>query len=1055
MNILDKYELTIKIEKLDKLVKSGDYVNAAKVAEQLEWKKMKQWTVMSNAIEAYVATGKYDKARNVCIYAYNRKLGGRRLLATLMEMYVKLGELDDAEEIYQEYVELAPRDVTGYILLYKLKRAKKAPVEELITILQNYKDKELDEEYEYELALLYSEAGLTDKCVRECDELVLWFADGIYVEKALRLKQMYVPLTPGQMEKLARLEKLSSLGINSSAVYDGMGGEPAQTEAAATEAEPDTAYGYDDHAYNNHGYDTDNAGAYDNGEYDTRDISAYEQHEYDTHDTRQDYNMSYEPTAEEAEDYDNEALYALDEEQEQHEQHEQQKPGIVEEPVSHEAEPEEPEAYANETDSADEENKPVYIDDIGNTTEWSPIDIDNAISAQPEPEKEVKPQPLEKKPAKTAIKEDMQKLEPDYDISIKVPDYSVYDTRNVQQELKANVNEIMEAYKNRERTEALREAAQLEDIQDDSEPTKEIIINKHQWRKASRNAAKTHDDNGKKASPGSTVSDSRLPDINSLKNADIREVTQQLTLEQMSELVAQLQAEQERRRREAAADREANSSQMDITQWLSDLDDEDDEKQPDNRATREIPVAEIKKMVMPVKSEEEQAEAPQQHTQDRRREPAQTEQKADDYSKEEREALERTVREIAASINPDEKPKAESDKQEPEAEEEEFEEIPDIDDSESIEEENDVNDEADETGGVPDLEHAINAGIERIIEDNAKAAVGVSDSGRYLLKDEERVFLDRYLYMSGMEKRLCRYIGAKRAEAVGKLDNAGHVAIMGSRTTDKTAFAINLFKALHAYDEDREQKLARISAEKINEKGYELYADKLAGQTLVIENAGRLKRETLISMLKLSRNTLFIIMDEEFEINKLFADNPDLADNFTGCFLLKQYTVNELVDIAKDYAESQGWRVEDKALLKLYLILSQVPNDDQGNAVELVKEIMNHAAGHAKNRLGNKLFGRFRSVLTIKEGDLSSENEYEDDEDEENTEAGEDTQPDDSIENDRDKPKKEKKSRVWKKNTQAEKKASSDDTEDNNDYDEDDEDDEYDDDYDDDDDYDE
>ena len=1000
---MDKYELTIKIEKLDKLVKSGDYVNAAKVAEQIEWKKMKQWTVMSNAIDAYVATGKYDKARNVCIYAYNRKLGGRRLLATLMEMYVKLGELDDAEEIYQEYVELAPRDVTGYILLYKLKRAKKAPVEELITILQNYKDKELDEEYEYELALLYSEAGLTDKCVRECDELVLWFADGIYVEKALRLKQMYVPLTPGQLEKLARLEKLSSLGINSSDVHDGMGDELAQSEAAAAEAEPDTDYGYDDRAYNSHGYDTNNTSVYDN------------------------------------EEYDNAELYALDEEQERHEQ---QNPGAVEEPVSHEAEPEEPEepeAYAEEVDSADEENKPVYIDDIGNTTEWSPIDIDNAISAQPEPVKEVRPQPLEKKPAQTAIKEDMQKLEPDYDISIKVPDYSVYDTRNVQQELKANVNEIMEAYKNRERTEALREAAQLEDIQDDSDPTKEIIINKHQWRKASRNAAKPHDDDGKKASSGSIVSGSKLPDINALKNADIREVTQQLTLEQMSELVAQLQAEQERRKREAAAGSEGNSSQMDITQWLADLDDEDDEKQQDNRATREVPVAEIKKAVMPVKSEEEQAETPQQHTQDRKQEPVQAEQKEDDYSKEEREALERTVREIAASINPDEEPKAKANKQELEAEEEEFEEIPDIEDSESSEEENDVNDEADETGELPDLEHAINAGIEQIIEDNAKAAVGVSDSGRYLLKDEERVFLDRYLYMSGMEKRLCRYIGAKRAEAVGKIDNAGHVAIMGNRTTDKIAFAINLFKALHAYDEDREQKLARISAEKINEKGYELYADKLAGQTLVIENAGRLKRETLISMMKLSRNTLFIIIDEEFEINKLFADNPDIADNFTGCFLLKQYTVNELVDIAKDYAESQGWRVEDKALLKLYLILSQIPNDDQGNVVELVKEIMNHAARHAKNRLGNKLFGRFRSVLTIKEGDLSSDDEYEDDE--ENTEAEEDTQPDDSIENDSDNPKKEKKSRAWKKNKQAEKKASSDNTEekDNDDYDEDDE----------------
>ena len=210
VDVLDKYELTIKIDKLDKLVKNRDYVNAAKVADQLEWKKMKQWSVMSNAIDAFVATENYEKARNICVYAYNRKLGGRRLLATLMEMYVKLEEFDDAQEIYQEYVELAPRDVTGFILLYKLRRAQGAPVEELINILQNYKEKELDEEYEYELALLYSEAGLTDKCVRECDDLVLWFSDGIYVEKALKLKQVYAPLTPRQEAKLAALEKMSA-----------------------------------------------------------------------------------------------------------------------------------------------------------------------------------------------------------------------------------------------------------------------------------------------------------------------------------------------------------------------------------------------------------------------------------------------------------------------------------------------------------------------------------------------------------------------------------------------------------------------------------------------------------------------------------------------------------------------------------------------------------------------------------------------------------------------------------------------------------------------------
>ena len=238
---MDKYELTIKIDKLDKLVKNRDYVNAAKVADQLEWKKMKQWSVMSNAIDAFVATGNYEKARNVCVYAYNRKLGGRRLLATLMEMYVKLEEFDDAQEIYQEYVELAPRDVTGFILLYKLRRAQGAPVEELINILQNYKEKELDEEYEYELALLYSEAGLTDKCVRECDDLVLWFSDGIYVEKALKLKQVYAPLTPRQEAKLAALEKMSAAVSDNKDLDDEVENEKepessmAYTQAAAYE----------------------------------------------------------------------------------------------------------------------------------------------------------------------------------------------------------------------------------------------------------------------------------------------------------------------------------------------------------------------------------------------------------------------------------------------------------------------------------------------------------------------------------------------------------------------------------------------------------------------------------------------------------------------------------------------------------------------------------------------------------------------------------------------------------------------------------------------------
>ncbi len=1272
VNVLDKYELNIKIEKLDKLVKNRDYVNAAKVADQLEWKKMKQWSVMSNAIDAFIATGEYEKARNVCIYAYNRNLGGRRLLATLMEMYIKLGEYEDAQEIYDEYVELAPRDLTGLILLYKLKRAQGAPVEELITILQNYKEKELDEQYEFELAMLYSKAGLTDKCVRECDELVLWFSEGVYVEKALKLKQMYAPLTPRQEAKLAMLEKMSAAEdkkeksernmayvqaaaakepeISNEEVeeepeydksyYDDEYEPPAPKQTykfkkpyyqapkfrydkeksfAAFGQKPESSDGGDDSGYSNYGVNTQNANnssTYDNNDGNNnvvdsedssysnynnsgrninnskdgtnsknviggRDVvnngngisgkSARDNNDdiYSEDDDYSNYNVnskngiggrdvvnndngiSSKSTKNDNNDIDSQqddynnydtnsdngrySRYDYEGDEEGYDEDEERravyeaakkdkKPLLFGRGVSASDKP-----SAKSSGNTDEKRKD-YIDDIGNTTQWTPIDPDK----------------LEVPQEKVDALPDSQP-EPDYDININVPDYSVYDTRNVQQELKANVNEIMEAYHNREKKDALREAVQIDDVEEDSDPTKEIIINKHQWRKASRNIQPAPVAAGGDVKPvGQPIkAEVKKPEVGrdalaGLRSDNIREVTSQMTLEQMSELVAQLQAEQERRKRETEAKNASNSGKMDISKWISDTDDKnvrrDTPEEPVmNRATREIPVKEIRheletrheehvaetqkpqnrivsdamqpisepvaeveeikpepkfeieeevkkevnskpfvkeeKETEPkpkfeieeeakeevktkpfVKEEKETEPKPKFEIEEEAKEEVKTksfvrvqkepepkpkfeiEEKVkeevnskpdfktteevrlefepinavketaaakpvnnswrDDAEKVEREELNRTVREIAASFQ------SYGGK-----EDDEFEEIPDVDDDiKDIEPDydrsepemdedmyawqdddddfDDMDDGSnfDDDDDLPDIEKAINAGIEQIIDDNSKAAS--ANSGRYLLREEERAFLDKYLYMSGMEKRLCKYIGAKRAEMAGKIENAGDIAIMGSRSTDKIAFAVNLFKAIHAYDTNREQKLARISADRINERGYEAYADKLVGQTLVVENAGRLKRESLASMIKLRQGTLFVIVDEEFEINKLFTENPDFAEQFTGRFLLKQYTVNELVDIAKDYAEGKNWRVEDKALLKLYLILGQVPNDDQGNVVDLVKDIMEHAAKHAGNRLGNKLFARFRNVLVIKEGDLKSDDDYEDDEDE-------------------------------------------------------------------------
>lgn len=915
---MDKYELTIKTEQLDKLVRSRDYVSAAKVAEQIEWKKMKQWSVMSNAIDAFIATEKYDKARNVCIYAYNRKLGGRRLLATLMDMYVRLGEYEDAEEIYHEYVEMAPRDVTRYILLYKLKRAEGAPVTELIEILQDYKEKELDEEYEYELALLYSEAGMTDRCVRECDELVLWFADGVYVEKALRLKQMYTPLSQRQAEKLARLEKMSSMGINSSELIDGES-EP-KTAAVPVRKNPLPV--------------REAAATVEKPEYFAKPEKKAEKEKYAVEPEAEPEEPAYTDEPEEEADFD----YIEETET------------AAEEAAGAQAEYEEPQY--NEA----EYEKPDYtepVDELNNTTEWSPIDI-----------------------------------------NIKVPDYSVYDTRNVQQELKANVEEIMQAYKNREKTEALREAAELEDMpDDDSDPTKEIIINKHQWRKASRNAAKAQEEpkvpkkqpKAEPAKPSEQGKPVLSPDMT------IRQAAEQMTIEQMAEIVAQLQAEQERRKKEAAQQDDQIDGQMDISQWLSDLDDEPDADYPDDmeevQPTREIPVHEVAAAL------EEQQEVTEPENQPEKQPEIKVE---EEYQSEDAEFEE--IPDVDAAEEEEYQPAQAVEEHQPVKVAAVEESEPESESEDEAEYEPEESDDAHDMENTLDLEEAVSAGIERIIDDTVRSALGDGDAARYTLKDAERKFLDKYLYMSGMERRLCRYIGSYRAVQVGKAGNVGNIMIMGSRNTDKITFAVNLFKALHAFDKEREQKLARISADKLNEKSYEAYADKLAGQTLIVENAGRLKRAQIVSMMRegSANVTTFIIVDEEYEINKLFAENSDFAETFTGCFLLKQYTVNELVDIAKDYADEQGWRIEDKALLKLYLILSQLPNDDTGNVVGVVKETMERAAEHARSSFGNKLFGRFRSALVIKESDFREADADEDDEYDKDTYEDDDYDEDDN-----------------------------------------------------------
>ena len=197
---MDKYEFNIKLEQIKKLAARKDYKAAAAIANSMDWRKMKDWATLATIINVQEAAGYIEEARDTAILAYNRNQGGRRLVYKLTELFIRLGQFEDAEDLYEEYVHMASHDVNRFILEYKLRKAENAPVDTLIEILEEYKSQEIDEKYMYELAQLYSYAGMSDKCVHICDEIILWFSDGEYVDSAIRLKQKYADITATQQK---------------------------------------------------------------------------------------------------------------------------------------------------------------------------------------------------------------------------------------------------------------------------------------------------------------------------------------------------------------------------------------------------------------------------------------------------------------------------------------------------------------------------------------------------------------------------------------------------------------------------------------------------------------------------------------------------------------------------------------------------------------------------------------------------------------------------------------------------------------------------------------
>ena len=197
----DKYEYKLKLDQMKSLTAEGKYEEAAEIADTINWRKIKNINALVKVGEIYEKVGRYDESKDVLLTAYDKSPIGRMIIYRLAEVAVRTKSFDEAKEYYQEFVEIAPHDNLKYVLKYEISKAQGADIGTLIGILEELKEQEYSEEWAYELAYLYHKAGMSEKCIDACDELILWFGDGPYVERALELKMLYQPLTKQQEDK--------------------------------------------------------------------------------------------------------------------------------------------------------------------------------------------------------------------------------------------------------------------------------------------------------------------------------------------------------------------------------------------------------------------------------------------------------------------------------------------------------------------------------------------------------------------------------------------------------------------------------------------------------------------------------------------------------------------------------------------------------------------------------------------------------------------------------------------------------------------------------------
>jgi len=884
---MNKYELGIKIDQIKKLAAKKEYTEAAAIAKDINWTKVKDWQALATAINVQEAVGDYEEARDMAILAYNRNLGGRKLVYKLTEFFIKVGDFDNANELYEEYRKSSQHDVSRFILYYDLRKAQNASDNELVGILEDYRDHEIDEKYMYELAKLYYKTGRKEECIKTCDNIVLWFQDGIYVEKAVQLKEkLGVVLTKTQKgiledvrkrkedieatkeELFAKQKELANLKRDE--VEDVFREEDEKEQkASGKQPVPEVSLNVPEFAK----------------EQEEGPLSI----DLVQNDQNDDIKAFLMKALNKDEDADNTKDSSV-------------VMSKIETPQVEKPEVSETLSKDGEKNFSSEINKVnVSLKELIENAKQKLADNYEQINKEDEAE--------QRKEAEERINKEAENI----DINVPVPEYNnLYDTRNLQEEL----------------------AAKMSDLFGDEEEDADVKT----FVPASKN---------KEEQPAKEV---KTP----------APVTEQVVNDDA----------------EVQEDDDQIEGQMDITEWMQSVREEKYGKQD----TKEFSKSELERYL----DEKDEKSAAYEKLVEQKKAEALADGKEIDKEEAKRAALAQMAVDSARMDLAIRTGKAAA-RLEQAATAIENEDIPlvtaqiptvsesMISDINSIMNEDIDNKDNKEEGEEAVVLDEVAAGVEpeetvipftRQEEEQPltmEEEIEETEQIEKKLTGELAKIFRKYRDMPGLEEQLADLFDTIDDEMQMNSSASGNILISGNSSSDKTDLARTIIRAINTLYPDQPKKIAKTSGESINQRGIAKAMGRLKGTALIVEGAGTIQPKRINELLNcLEQDTgrmIVIFEDSDTDMNVLINFNPELTKTFNHRIVLKQYTVNELVEMAKRFARKRQYEVDDDALLELYLKIDKLHNVNDNIKLDDIKEIINQAIVNSERRASRRFFG--------------------------------------------------------------------------------------------------